>query len=126
MGLTKNKKAVFGLILVVCLVSLAIIYLNTGNSEEDGGKIIYFYGFNCPHCKNVEAYMEENNMTSKLQIEEHEVMQDKKNLAKMVRYARGCGFTGNSLQTPFVYSGGSCYMGEDDVMNFLKTRATGP
>lgn len=86
--------------------------------------IILFYGQGCPHCADVEKFIAQNNIDSKLKITRLEVWYNKANAGLLSQVAQKCGITSGSVGVPFLYDGnGKCYIGEVDVPNFLKTQA---
>ena len=93
--------------------------------------IILFYGDGCSYCEAVDEFISQNNIEDKLKITRLEVWYDKPNAALLGQIAQQCGITGDSVGVPFLYDpysseaggNGSCYVGEVDVPNFLKTQA---
>jgi hypothetical protein len=86
--------------------------------------IVLFYGQGCPHCADVEKFISQNNIDSKLKITRLEVWYNKSNQMLLGQVALKCGITGDSVGVPFLYDGnGKCYIGETDVPSFLKTAA---
>jgi hypothetical protein len=92
--------------------------------------IILFYGQGCPHCKNVDDFISQNNITDKVKFTRLEVWYDKDNQTILSEVALKCGITSNSVGVPFLYDpstgsgqAGKCYVGDTDVINFFKTQA---
>ena len=86
--------------------------------------IVEFYGQGCPHCKDVDDFVQANNIDQKVKFTKMEVWYNKNNQATLTQVVQKCGITGNSVGVPFLYDGnGKCFIGEVDVINFLKAQA---
>ena len=95
--------------------------------------IVLFYGAECPHCKNVEAFIVTSNVDQKVKITRLEVPffgktspQLVANAELAIQVAQGCKLdVSNGVSIPFLYDGnGKCLLGDTDVINFFKN-ATG-
>ena len=85
------------------------------------GKVIYFYSETCPHRANVEAFLKENNIESKLQFAKKEVSKDRLNTPLFFLVAqRKCNLPVDQIGVPFLWSGSSCIIGEGQVIDFFK------
>ena len=86
--------------------------------------IILFYGQGCPHCKNVDDFIAQNNIKDKVKFSNLEVWYNKDNQAILGQVAQKCGINSNQVGVPFLYDGnGKCYVGDVDVINFFKNAA---
>ena len=94
--------------------------------------IVWFFGDGCPHCKNVEDYIAQNNIAQKVKYTMLEVpfggktsTQLQSNAALAIQLAEGCKRdVSQGVGIPFLYDGnGKCYDGDQDVINFLKNAA---
>ena len=117
-----NKAAkIFSLFIIISLVlilSLYFLYKNNKIIKQD--EILFFYGTTCPHCKNVEDFIKENNLEQKLEIKSFEVYNSKENLNKMLYYARICKINEKDLGVPMIYYNGKCYIGDNECTGLLK------
>jgi hypothetical protein len=118
----KTQLTVTAAILVLICIGLASYIFNTREDILSDDTILFFYGYNCPHCQNVEKFIDENSLRTRLKLEYFEVANNSGNLAKLRTYASKCGYNTGSLSVPFVYNAGSCYEGEDKVTEFLKSK----
>lgn len=78
-----------------------------------------YYGYSCPHCKIVEAYMGENNVTAKLPVRMKEVFEDEDNGYELTQVAARCGITGAEIGVPLLHYKGRCYEGDEDIIAFF-------
>lgn len=84
---------------------------------------IYFYGEECPHCKDVLAFFDKNDIYNKVDFVKKEVWHNKKNGEELRTAALKCGMNPSNIGVPFVFSEGKCYMGGPDVINFFSEKA---
>jgi len=93
----------------------------TGNKREE---LVFYYGITCPHCKEVEKWMEENKIEEKIEIIKKEVYDNKTNAEELVKSAKSCGLDTSAIGVPFLYTPeGKCLIGTPDVENYLKAKA---
>jgi len=122
--MNKAQKAVvaFFAVAFLLILTLYIIYINKKPkySNED---IIFFYGVTCPHCKNVEQFIDENNIDSKLKIIRKEVYYNETNRLELMSFAKKCNINQEQLGVPFIYYNGKCYIGDKDGIELLKNLA---
>lgn len=91
------------------------------NNDAD---IILFYGKGCPHCNNVEEFINENNIQEKVNFEYLEVWYNRDNSRLLFQKAgEECGYDTETLGVPFLYARGQCYSGEPDIEKFLSEEA---
>lgn len=119
--MNKAKKVVATFLLVVFLL-ISILYAIYINKQKSKDEIIFFYGITCPHCKNVEKFIEENNLDKTLKITKKEVYNNQNNLLELVKYAEKCGIY-DDVGVPFIYYKGECYVGEEESINLLRSIA---
>ena len=97
-----------------------------GNPPEgvtDDSAIILFYGEECPHCKVVDKYVEDNNVKAKIDFSEKEVNHDKANANLMVKRQRECKLEKDFIgSVPFLWTAEKCYLGQDEIINFFKDK----
>ena len=122
----KAKKVVIGFFIIAILViaGLYLIY----NAKADGKTItpgydnqtLLFYSLTCPHCKIVEAFINENNITKKVNITQLEVSQDSANAKKLIETGNSCKIEQTLIgAVPLLYSEGKCYLGDTPIIEFL-------
>jgi len=124
----KAQKAIIGFFVIVILVIAALIIVYnvklTGNVVEtpSNDSIVFYYGSTCPHCKNVEKYFEDNNVSSKIQFQSKEVYENQANAKELLAVAQKCGLDTSSIGVPFLYAGGKCYIGEQEIIDFFQNK----
>ncbi len=85
--------------------------------------ITLFYGDGCPHCEDVEKYIEENNITNKVEFVSLEIWENKSNAKIMEEAAIICELDLEKIGVPFLFDGSVCYVGGPDVQDFFKDKA---
>ncbi len=120
-----RRKTIISLVLFLITLSLSIVILiknrNFLTDEEQGGMgVILFYGTTCPHCKIVEEYIDKTDTESKIDIEYKEIYSNSLNAQELKNRASFCGFDIKYVGVPFLWDGSNCYMGDKDIIEFLK------
>ncbi len=127
------KKAFFTLIIcLVCIFLLSFIIIGSNKKTPEKSSSnqtlttkvpIFYYGITCPHCKQVEQWLEENKIEEKIKIEKKEVYNNRKNSLELEKAAKTCGLNSSSIGVPFLFTPEKkCYMGSVDVINYLKNQ----
>lgn len=96
---------------------------NEETSEISETGMVLYWGDGCPHCKNVETFIEANHITEKITLTRKEVWRDRSNAKEMERRAKACGLDLGTIGVPFLFSEGKCFIGEPEVEKELLTRA---
>lgn len=111
------KKILFSLLFIGSLLTLNACTNTKSNQTE---KAILFFGSTCPHCVNVEEYINTNNISAKLNFDKLEVFNDTNNAALMAEKAKTCGLDTKTIGVPFFWTGSNCLLGDVDIINYFK------
>jgi len=111
--------------LIIAFGAVLIIGKKTEINNPGNKEIILFYGEGCPHCANVESYLKENDIESRIKIEKKEVYFNRQNSELLSQKARACGIKTNEIGVPFLWDGSKCIIGEEDIINFFKEKISG-
>lgn len=86
--------------------------------------IMIFYGSTCPHCKKVNDYIIANDVDKVVNLQHLEVYNDKANLELMKQKLDLCKNLSNDDKggVPFLYSSETCVVGDQPIIDFLKTK----
>lgn len=104
------------------IIGLVIISVGFAIIKSRPAKQILFYSNYCPHCKNVEKYINDNNIKQKVTFEELEVADDKANANILTAKAIKCGIDPNNIGVPLFYDGKQCFVGDQDIINYLSAK----
>lgn len=128
----KNKVIIPGILfLIVTIFSVIMITKNNKTfpgsiasevSDPETQGIILFYGDGCPHCLIVEEYLDSNNVSGQVQYAMKEVYYNQVNAAELGEKAKSCGMPTDSIGVPFLWDGSSCYVGDQDIIDFFKLK----
>jgi glutaredoxin len=133
-----DKKIIISTALFLLLSAGAIFILGSekspsptegnGNSvpPAPAGQIVLYYGSTCPHCKDVENWLKDNDVQSKVSYQEKEVYEDKDNSKELVATAKVCGKDENSIGVPFLWTGSDCLVGYDQIIEFFGQKISSP
>ncbi len=111
--------------LTAVFLGFGLILSGCGQPSGDVDKnasIIFFYGQECPHCKIVEKYIEENKIAEKVNFSQGEVYHNKNNSAFLAEKAGECGIDTKSIGVPLLWAEGKCYVGDEDVIEFFEEK----
>jgi glutaredoxin len=106
-------------IIISIAAILIIIGVFTIFRQKPAQGITLFFGQECPHCVNVEKYIQENKIDEKVTLDKKEVYHNQNNAQELGKIAAGCGKDAGQIGVPFLYDGKSCFEGQDEVINFL-------
>jgi len=118
----KNIKLLLGIaLLVVGLIGL-VVYRITSQSPTVIPKtnVILFYGRECPHCQEVEDFLQKNKVAEKIAFDSIEVWHNKDNAELLLSKARACSLADEDVGVPFLYANGKCLVGTQPVEDFFK------
>lgn len=119
MKIKKYKNLIIILFAILAILAV-LIPLGQFNNKS---KMILFFGDTCPHCKNVEDYIQANNIKNKLSFQELEVYNNAGNASLLGAKAKQCGLdTSNGVGVPFFFDGQNCIQGDEPIIEFFKTK----
>jgi len=115
----KAKKVIimFFLISFIVIASLQATYSILKKPQIED---VLYYGYNCPHCKIVDEFIEKNNISQKIFFNHKEVLANKNNAAEMIKVAKICKLDLNNLGVPMLYYRNNCYTGDIDIIDLFK------
>lgn len=107
------KKVIFPLIGLFIL-----IIISTHDVLAEDNKAILYYGNGCPHCAEVEQFIQNNSFN--IEIEQKEIYQ---NQANAKEFNQVCSEEGIGLMdrgVPFLYSEEQCFVGDKQIISYLQ------
>ncbi len=115
------KKIALLTLLVVTFFSFSKVRAQEETSNStDQGSIYLFWGTGCPHCKDVEEYIEDEGIEEILDIELKEIYNDKDNASLFLDKVKECGLPQNRVGVPMLYYNGTCWMGKYEAIAGLE------
>ncbi|MEI7750309.1 MAG: hypothetical protein WCJ25_04905 [Candidatus Moraniibacteriota bacterium] len=130
-----DKKVIIAIAVVIAAVFVGgFIFRNiAGTTSPDQGVagsagtsdsgVVFYYGAECPHCKDVESFIAENKIADKVSFQTKEVWHDQTNATEMSAKATTCGLAADKVGVPFLFADGKCYVGTPDVEGYFREKA---
>jgi len=90
------------------------------SSNSISGNLL-FVSETCPHCQNVEEWLDDNpDIKTKAKLDS-KFISDDQNKKLLAQKAQECQLDGSKgIGVPFVYSEGKCIMGDSEIIDYLK------
>jgi glutaredoxin len=117
-----KKYLILALFLALSGILTACSQGPAGQNSANSAKTILFYGDTCPHCKNVDKFIEENKIAEKIQFEKLEIFNNKDNSTLMYEKAVACGVNKDEVGVPFFWDEGKCIIGDTKIEEYLKEK----
>lgn len=103
------------------ILGVAVIFIGAIIYAKRPTTMILFYSDSCPHCQNVETYINENGIKDKIRFEKKEVSQNQANATLLERKARQCNLDmTQGLGVPFFFDGQECLVGDEPIIDYFK------
>jgi len=114
-----NKKILFFSLLLILLI---LPFISRAQAKE---KVIFYYGYTCPHCDKVEEYMEKVNLEDKIDLEKREVYLNSQNAALFNQFCKQAGIPNNERGVPMLIWGSQYAVGDIPIINFIDNKLEG-
>lgn len=91
----------------------------SGNYTINQGDLVFFWGEGCPHCENVEKFLQDNpGLEDKLKLKKIEVFKDLNGQKLFMEKIKECGLS--TAGVPTLYQDGKCTQGDQPIIEELK------
>ena len=107
------KKLFFIILLIFFLLPL------TSQAKE---KATFFYGYSCPHCKNVEEYIKKNDVEKYVKIEKKEIWLNRSNAKLFTAIADNFKIPSLERGVPALVWGEDFVSGDAPIINYLENK----
>ena len=109
----------------VILIAGLWYWTNPKEATNITSNIILFYGRECPHCLDLEKFIEENKIAEKVQFDRLEIFHNSKNRAVLTEKAQICGVDNAKVGVHFLFDAveNKCLMGVSEIENFFTIKA---
>jgi len=135
-----KQKLITGILILITVGLLGIVIIGSKNKDKDTTVVnnnqsvtenntavantpVFFYGNTCPHCAEVEKWMEENKIDEKINVVKKEVYDNQGNALELTQAAKSCGIPTENIGVPFLYADEKCYVGTPEVTGYLSEKA---
>ena len=92
-------------------------------SQDSNADIILFYGTECPHCQDVNEFIEKNQIGEKVSFAHLEIWHDKRNSETFREKVKVCEIPEEELGVPLLIARGKCLIGAPDIEEFFLQEA---
>lgn len=120
----KKFPIIIALVTVVIIVG-GVIFVSKDSTPQSyplPTNLEYYWGEGCPHCKNVEDFMEGWDKKDDVTIEKSEVWNNPKNAAKMQARYDYCQIPPTQMGVPLLFTpDGKCYSGDTPIIDYFKS-----
>ena len=101
----RKKQYYFILSVAIIIIGIFIIWAlsKPKKAEAPMEGVVLYYGQDCPHCKNVEKFIEDNKIADKVKFSQKEIQYNLNNSREFLAKAKECGINQNEAGVPFVY-----------------------
>ena len=92
--------------------------------EREKDTYEYFWGNGCPHCANVQTFMDSWDKKDKIKIKKYEVWYNKDNAQIMKDRFSSCpkGTVNGTMAVPLLVTpDNKCFMGDETIINYYKS-----
>ena len=125
------KKIITTIIIILVLIGTFYFLSKPPQNTQDyeNPDLVFYWGDGCPHCDNVEKWLEENNSNNKLKINSREVYKNKNNQTELLnitnKYCPDIIENGNiGVPTGFDPINQKCIQGDTPIIEFLSSKLT--
>lgn len=116
-----NSKNI-GLTIFVVILTTIMIWSITKKSAQPIGTLSLYINQDCPHCRNVEEFILENNLEDKYTIEYKDIYSNGQYTNELIARSQLCSIETEKIGVPLLYDSGECYMGEDQILAYFQKR----
>ncbi len=109
-------------IAILILFLVLISYLNHNFSSSKKGEIIIFWGQGCPHCMNVENFIQQNNLDKYFNIERREIYFNKENREKFNKICQELNIPMEKQGVPLAVIDKEYYVGDKEIIRMLSEK----
>ena len=127
----KKNILISGIIFLAIFGLIGGLWIWSAGSGEQGNvaatpivtDINFFYGKECPHCQDVEKFMEENKIAEKVKFDSIEVWHNKANSKILLEKVKECSIAEDEVGVPLLYARGKCIIGAPEIEKFFRQEA---
>lgn len=119
----KNTKILI-IIAVACVGAVIFLLFNFSQKSPTivpKTSIIFFYGRECPHCQEVEKFLQENKVAERVSFDSIEVWHNETNSNLLMEKVKICGLSEEKVGVPLLYVSGRCLVGAQPVEEFFRS-----
>jgi glutaredoxin len=120
----KKFSVAIGFITLLIIVG-GVYFLSKSNPPKNyplPQNLEYFWGNGCPHCANVEQFLNTWDKKDKIKIDKKEVWQNATNATEMQARYEYCKIPATEMRVPLLFTPeGKCFSGDTPIIDYLKS-----
>jgi glutaredoxin len=99
----------------------------TNQTQNVDSPVVLYYSDQCPHCKDLEKWIEENDIQDKTAFARKEVGKNQQNAGELIGRAGICNIPEDELGVPFLWDGNTkkCFMGNAEITAYFQGKISG-
>ncbi|NCU39781.1 cytochrome c biogenesis protein [Candidatus Falkowbacteria bacterium] len=103
------------------IISILFVFIfSAQNVLAQNNRAILYYGNGCPHCTEVEDFINSNSFD--FSIEQKEIYQNKANAEEFNRICSEEGISLMNRGVPFLYAENECFVGDKQIISYLSAK----
>ena len=120
----KKIKIFLGIVVAATIFLGVSVYsiLKESPTVKTSAEVILFYGRECPHCQDLEKFLDENKISDKIKYDTVEVWHNQDNDKVLMEKAKICGIKDEDLGVPFLWVEGKCLLGNEDIIKYFEEK----
>jgi glutaredoxin len=107
----------------IFIIVLGVILFSQGASSSTPLPSNYelYVSVSCPHCRNVEEFLDSWDKKDQIKIDKLEVDSNQINISLLAKRATYCKLPTNQLGVPFLFTPkGKCLTGDQPIIDYFK------
>ncbi len=115
------KQGTLTVLVVIVIAALLFTIAYGSNNKKESTGLIFFYGNTCPHCKDVDEWINKNHITDTVDIQKKEVYDNTENALALEKAAQQCKLATDRIGVPFLYTPEkTCFIGTPAIIEYLQ------
>ncbi len=119
------KRVIVYVVLILAILALLVFFIRSihrGQKPPAANGMVLFYSKICPHCMNVERFIDSNQVMSKLKLIQKQV---NTHIKEVMAVAKICKLNPQRLAIPLLWTGKACIIGDKPVIDYFKQQMSG-
>ena len=123
----KRFTLLVGLVSILIIIGGALIFSNDSANNSDTtppnlpDSYEYYWGEGCPHCANVEDFLNTWENKDRVQVDKKEVYKNQDNIDLFKSRVEYCNLPNNQVGVPFLFTPeGECVVGDTPIINLFE------
>jgi glutaredoxin len=122
----KNNIGLVVIVVTLLFLGLGMFLLNKNQPDPGNGispeSHLYFWGNGCPHCENVETFLNSWENKDNIDLRKFEVWYNTDNAKLMVEKVKPCELDKSEMGVPvLVTPDNNCFIGDTPIIDYFQT-----